>query len=50
VASVIPGARNAQQARANAAAAGIPPLGPDFDAAVRDLSDRYFRAAVHDRW
>jgi aryl-alcohol dehydrogenase-like predicted oxidoreductase len=50
VTSVIPGARNAEQARANAAAAGIPPLGADFDAAVRDLYDRYFRAAVHGRW
>jgi aryl-alcohol dehydrogenase-like predicted oxidoreductase len=50
VTSVIPGARNAEQARANAAAAGIPPLGQDFDTAVRDLYDRYFRAAVHSRW
>jgi aryl-alcohol dehydrogenase-like predicted oxidoreductase len=50
VTSVIPGARNAEQARSNAAAAGIPPLGADFDAAVRDLYDRSFRAAVHDRW
>jgi aryl-alcohol dehydrogenase-like predicted oxidoreductase len=50
VTSVIPGARNAEQARANAAAAGIPALGQDFDAAVRDLYDRYFRAAIHSRW
>jgi aryl-alcohol dehydrogenase-like predicted oxidoreductase len=50
VTSVIPGARNAEQARANAAAADVPPLGADFDAAVRDLYDRYFRAVVHDRW
>ena len=47
VSVVIPGARNPQQAMANAAAGGRP-LGPEFTAAVRELYDRRFRAAVHE--
>ncbi|WP_028637492.1 aldo/keto reductase [Nocardioides sp. URHA0032] len=50
VTTVIPGARNAQQARANAAAGDADPLPPAFLDGVRDLYDRYFRAAVHERW
>jgi len=50
VTTVIPGARNPEQARTNAAAGSLAALGADFDAAVRDLYDRRFRAAVHDRW
>ena len=50
VTTVIPGARNPQQARANAAAGDADPLPPAFLAGVRDLYDRYFRAAVHGRW
>ncbi len=50
VSVVIPGARNPQQALANANAAEVPPLGPEFTAAVRDLYDRRFRGEVHDRW
>ena len=50
VTTVIPGARNTEQARANAAAASVPPLGPEFEAAVRELYDRRFRAAIHPRW
>jgi aryl-alcohol dehydrogenase-like predicted oxidoreductase len=50
VTTVIPGARNAQQARANAAAGDADPLSPEFLDGVRDLYDRYFRAAVHGRW
>ena len=50
VTSVIPGARNPGQARANAAAAGLPPLPPATLEAVRDLYDRRIRAGVHDRW
>ena len=42
--------RNAQQATANAAAAQVPPLGSAFTAAVRDIYDRRFRAAVHPHW
>ncbi len=50
VTTVIPGARSPEQARANAAAGDAAPLGPELDAAVRELYDRYFRAAVHERW
>jgi aryl-alcohol dehydrogenase-like predicted oxidoreductase len=50
VTTVIPGARSAQQARGNAAAGRVPPLDPTFLAAVADLYDRHFRAAVHDLW
>lgn len=50
VSTVIPGARSAQQARANAAAVAVPPLGPDFTAGVRDIYDRRFRAVVHPQW
>ncbi|UED84960.1 aldo/keto reductase [Streptomyces profundus] len=50
VTSVIPGARSAEQARANAAAAGLPALSEETLAAVRDLYDRRVRAQVHHRW
>lgn len=49
VSSVIPGARNAEQVRANAAAADIT-LPDTFHDAARDLYDRYFRAALHDQY
>jgi aryl-alcohol dehydrogenase-like predicted oxidoreductase len=50
VTTVIPGARTIGQARANAAAADLPPLSDDVLAAVSDLYDRRIRALVHDRW
>ncbi|MFD4195441.1 aldo/keto reductase [Amycolatopsis thermoflava] len=50
VTSVIPGARSPEQARANAAAAGLEPLPPSTLEAVRELYDRRIRAQVHDRW
>ncbi|KQV07382.1 aldo/keto reductase [Leifsonia sp. Root112D2] len=50
VSSVIPGARSIEQARGNAAAGSVPPLGEAFEAGVRDIYDRYFRAAIHTRW
>jgi aryl-alcohol dehydrogenase-like predicted oxidoreductase len=50
VTTVIPGARNAEQARANAASAGVPELGPLFERGVRELYDIYFRQTVHSRW
>ncbi|WP_457973725.1 aldo/keto reductase [Arthrobacter sp. D1-17] len=49
VTSVIPGARNVEQARANAAAAGVQ-LGAEFDEGVRWIYDHYFREAIHPRW
>jgi aryl-alcohol dehydrogenase-like predicted oxidoreductase len=48
VTTVIPGARSAEQARANAAAAQVPPL--DINEEVRRIYDRYFRADIHARW
>ena len=50
VTSVIPGARSAAQAQANAAAAALPALtGPTLDA-IRELYDSRIRAQVHHRW
>ncbi|GAA2385258.1 aldo/keto reductase [Streptomyces glaucosporus] len=50
VSSVIPGARNPEQARANAEAAALPPLPEETLAAIADLYDRRIRAQVHHRW
>ncbi|MFB8199956.1 aldo/keto reductase [Kitasatospora purpeofusca] len=50
VTSVIPGARNPEQAVANAAAAGLPPLPDSMLDAVRELYDARIRPLVHDRW
>jgi aryl-alcohol dehydrogenase-like predicted oxidoreductase len=50
VTTVIPGARNAEQARANARAAGIGPLGEVFLDGVRGIYDERFRSNVHPRW
>jgi aryl-alcohol dehydrogenase-like predicted oxidoreductase len=50
VTTVIPGARNVDQARANASAGSVPKLPESFGAAVTDIYDRYFREAVHGRW
>ncbi len=50
VTTVIPGARNPEQARANAAAAALPPLSHDTLAAIRDLYDKRIREQVEHRW
>ncbi|MFI7275463.1 aldo/keto reductase [Streptomyces sp. NPDC049879] len=50
VSSVIPGARSPEQARANAAAAALPPLPAATLDAVTELYDRRIRAQVHERW
>jgi aryl-alcohol dehydrogenase-like predicted oxidoreductase len=50
VTTVIPGARNVTQARANSAAADVPPLSDDVLAAIEDLYNRRIRAQVHSRW
>jgi len=47
---VIPGARNAEQARANTAAAGFAPLPAETLAAVKAVYDELIRPAVHDKW
>ena len=50
VTTVIPGARSAEQALANAATAALPPLSQVELDAIEGLYDKYFRATVHDRW
>jgi aryl-alcohol dehydrogenase-like predicted oxidoreductase len=50
VTTVIPGARDVTQAKANAAATDVPPLSDATLAAIADLYDRRIRASVHDRW
>jgi aryl-alcohol dehydrogenase-like predicted oxidoreductase len=47
---VIPGARNPGQARANASAAGLPPLPEQTRRGVREVYDALVRPQVHDRW
>ncbi|SDE01312.1 aldo/keto reductase [Nocardioides lianchengensis] len=50
VSTVIPGARNTDQAPANAAAGSLPALAPELLDGVTRLYDTYFREAIHDRW
>lgn len=50
VSVVIPGARNAAQARGNAAAADLVPLDADALSAVHAVYDELIRPAVHSRW
>ncbi len=53
VTTVIPGARNVAQAESNAAAGALLDGEFDldvFDAAVRDVYDRYLRADIHPLW
>jgi aryl-alcohol dehydrogenase-like predicted oxidoreductase len=47
---VIPGAKSPAQARANAAAAGLPALSGDIMQAVREIYDRRIRPQVHGSW
>jgi aryl-alcohol dehydrogenase-like predicted oxidoreductase len=50
VSTVIPGARSPRQARANAAAAALPPLSGEETARVRGVYDERIRPQVHGRW
>ncbi len=50
VSTVIPGARNTEQAASNARAGVVPDLGEAFRDGVRDLYDRRIRAQVQDKW
>jgi aryl-alcohol dehydrogenase-like predicted oxidoreductase len=50
VSTVIPGARNPEQVRANAAVAALPPLTDEQLRGVAEVYDRLLRAHVHDRW
>ncbi|MEX2691042.1 aldo/keto reductase [Rhizobium mongolense] len=47
---VIPGARNAEQARANASAANLAPLSHDVMDATREIYERLIAPHVHQRW
>jgi aryl-alcohol dehydrogenase-like predicted oxidoreductase len=47
---VIPGARNAAQARSNAEAADLPPLKPETMAQLKTIYDHDIRPHVHQRW
>jgi aryl-alcohol dehydrogenase-like predicted oxidoreductase len=50
VSVVIPGARNADQAKANAEAAQLDPLAEDTLAEIERVYDERIREHVHDRW
>jgi aryl-alcohol dehydrogenase-like predicted oxidoreductase len=50
VSTVIPGARSPEQARANAAAAQLPPIDPGRELALEQLYDEAIREHVHHRW
>jgi aryl-alcohol dehydrogenase-like predicted oxidoreductase len=50
VTTVIPGARNPSQARANAAAASLPPLSDELQAQLARVYDEQVREYVHNRW
>jgi aryl-alcohol dehydrogenase-like predicted oxidoreductase len=50
VSTVIPGARNVEQVRGNAAAAAAPPLTEQQRLAVQAVYDRLIREHVHHRW
>jgi aryl-alcohol dehydrogenase-like predicted oxidoreductase len=50
VSSVIPGARDAAQASANAAAGGLAPLPAELLEGIRELYDSRIREQVHGRW
>lgn len=50
VSCAIPGAKTPKQAKDNAAAVDLAPLGDAAMAKVRDVYDRYFRKAIHAKW
>ena len=50
VTTVIPGARNLDQARANAAAGELPALSPALLDGVQAIYDNHLRASIHPRW
>jgi aryl-alcohol dehydrogenase-like predicted oxidoreductase len=50
VSVVIPGARNPEQARQNAASADLAPLTGEQLAGVAEVYERLIRSHVHDRW
>jgi aryl-alcohol dehydrogenase-like predicted oxidoreductase len=47
---VIPGAKNAEQARANLGAAALAPLSPETMNRIRSIYETNIKPAVHQRW
>jgi aryl-alcohol dehydrogenase-like predicted oxidoreductase len=47
---VIPGAKNAEQARANLSAAALAPLSPETMNRIRSIYEARIKASVHQRW
>jgi aryl-alcohol dehydrogenase-like predicted oxidoreductase len=47
---VIPGAKNAEQARANLGAAALAPLSPETMARIRSIYETSIKPSVHQRW
>jgi aryl-alcohol dehydrogenase-like predicted oxidoreductase len=50
ISTVIPGAKNPQQAKDNALASDMPILPPTTMQKVREVYDTYIRAQIHNRW
>jgi aryl-alcohol dehydrogenase-like predicted oxidoreductase len=50
ISTVIPGAKNPQQAKDNARASDMPILPPATMQKVREVYDTYIRASIHPRW
>ncbi len=51
VSTVIPGARNREQARSNAASTEmLDKIDPNFENSIREIYDEYFRETIHSRW
>jgi aryl-alcohol dehydrogenase-like predicted oxidoreductase len=50
ISTVIPGAKNPQQAKDNALASDMPMLTPAVMQKTREVYDRYIRQAIHNRW
>ena len=50
VSTVIPGAKNREQAKANARASDLETIRPEAMQKVREVYDRYIRKQVHHRW
>ena len=50
VSATIPGAKSADQARLNAAAADLAPLTPETLAQIRSIYEELARPLVHQRW
>lgn len=50
VTCAIPGAKNPQQVRDNAAASDLPPIDAQVMTRIRAIYDQYIRPSVHQRW